>query len=182
MSSLTCSRPTSSSSMLRRWILPLLTARARIARAPIARAPIAPAPTARAPNAAAPVAARPSTTRPKAACLSEAERFLRITVLVLMILLPCPSSPWSFVPPSPGPRQRYCQRGLTGSCPVLLGDVHVARNNSILLFYEGMYVPQGTKLAEEYPRTFPPHRWVPSPYSPYTGASPSGIMLGGRKG
>src|SRR5829696_6789455 len=107
--SLTCSLPTSSSSMLRCSILPRFTASALIARAPIARAPMAPAPTAKAPNAAAPVAARPIATRPKAACLPEADRFFRITVSFLMILAPCPSSLWSFVPPNPGPKDRRRQ-------------------------------------------------------------------------
>jgi len=41
-----------------------------------------------------------------------------------------------------------------GSGPVLLRDIHVTRNECILLLCEGMYVPQGTKLAEELPRTF----------------------------
>src|SRR5215218_927369 len=54
-SSLTCSRPTSSSSMLRRSILPRFTRSARIAKAPIAKAPIAVAPTAKAPRATAPI-------------------------------------------------------------------------------------------------------------------------------
>ena len=40
-SSLTCSRPTSSSSISRRWILPRFTASARIATAPAALAPSA---------------------------------------------------------------------------------------------------------------------------------------------
>src|SRR5215203_4004019 len=99
--SLTCRVPTSNSSMLRRSILPLLIAKARIARAPMARAPKAPAPTARAPSAPAPVATRPIATRPKAACLPGAEWFFLFSVRFLTILLPCPSSPWSCVPPIP---------------------------------------------------------------------------------
>src|SRR5918997_4540984 len=54
-SSRTCSRPTSSSSMLRRSILPRFTASARIAKAPIATAPTAVAPTANAPSPTAPI-------------------------------------------------------------------------------------------------------------------------------
>src|SRR5215207_4621003 len=38
--------------------------------------------------------------------------------------------------------------GGAGNYPVLLRHVHVTRNNCILLLREGMYVPQGTKLAE----------------------------------
>src|SRR5215213_9624722 len=104
--SLTCRVPTSNSPMLRRSILPLLIAKARIARAPMARAPKAPAPTARAPSAPAPVATRPIATRSKAACLPEAEWFFRVTVRFLTILLPCPSSPWSCVPPIPDQEDR----------------------------------------------------------------------------
>src|SRR3712207_3509925 len=48
-SSLTCSLPTSSSSMSRRWILPFLTASVRISRTPIINTPAAAAPAASAP-------------------------------------------------------------------------------------------------------------------------------------
>src|SRR5215203_1885021 len=104
--SLTWSLPTSNSPMLRRSILHLLIASARIARAPMARAPKAPAPTARAPSAPAPLATHLIATRPKAACLPGAEWFFLVIVRFLTILLPCPSSPWSCVPPNRGPKAR----------------------------------------------------------------------------
>ena len=75
--SLTYSRPTSSSSMLRCWIFALLTASARIASAPIAPAPIAVTPTAKAPRPMAPIA------RPKTACVPDEERFGRLMVTLL---------------------------------------------------------------------------------------------------
>src|SRR5918995_1716401 len=123
--SLTCRVPTSNSPMLRRSILSLLIASARIARAPMASAPKAPAPTARAPSAPAPVATRPIATRSKAACLPEAEWFFPFTVRFLTILLPCPSSPWSCVPPNLGPKARPHRsrrrrgRVLPSRCPSL---------------------------------------------------------------
>src|ERR671911_1146682 len=122
-SSLTCSLPTSSSPMLRRSILPLLIANARIARAPMASAPKAPAPTARAPSAQAPLTTRPIATRSKAACLPGAEWFFPFTVRFLTILLPCPSSPWSCVPPNLAPKGRLLRsrrrqgRVLPSRCP-----------------------------------------------------------------
>src|ERR671921_34000 len=98
-SSRTCSRPTSNSSMLRRSILPLLTASARIARAPIATAPIAVAPTARAPRPMAPIAARPSATwSPEQDCS------VRVALHIFISLAPHPSSLASCVPPTPGPK------------------------------------------------------------------------------
>src|ERR671913_2134959 len=99
--SLTCRVPTSNSPMLRRSILPLLTASTRIARAPIAVAP-----TAKAPRAIAPIETRLNATRPKAACLPEAEWFFRVSVRFLTILLPCPSSLWSCVLPIPDQKVR----------------------------------------------------------------------------
>src|SRR5918998_1300397 len=107
-SSLTCSRPTSSSSMLRRSILPRFTASARIARAPIARAPSAVAPTAIAPRPTAPVASRPTATLPYAACVSE-ERFARIFIGISFPLSTfgsacCP--PWMMAPSDEADAQR----------------------------------------------------------------------------
>src|SRR5215204_3908048 len=66
ISSRTCNRPTSSSSMFRCLILARLTASARIARAPIATAPAALAPTAKAPRLVHP---SPVATRANATCL-----------------------------------------------------------------------------------------------------------------
>src|SRR5215211_8639233 len=109
--------------MLRRSILPLLIASTRIARAPIAKAPIAVAPTAKAPRAIAPIETRLNATRSKAACLPEAEWFFRFTVRFLTILLPCPSSPWSCVPPNRAPKgrphrsRRRPERVLPSRCP-----------------------------------------------------------------
>ena len=70
-SSLTCNRPTSSSSMLRCSILPRFTASARIAKAPIAKAPIAVAPTATA----------PIESRLKATCAPERKRFAHVSLV-----------------------------------------------------------------------------------------------------
>src|SRR5215216_556383 len=44
-------------------------------------------------------------------------------------------------------------RRRAGSGLALLRSVHATRNYRILLLCEGIYVPQGTKLAEELPRT-----------------------------
>src|SRR5215207_5671982 len=116
MSSLTCSLPTSSSSMLRRSILPLLTASARIARAPIATAPTAVAPTARAPRPMAPIAARP-----KAICAPEENCFARVALRIFISLAPCPSSLGSCVPPGPTASRRRSRtqrrRAVPNRCP-----------------------------------------------------------------
>src|SRR5215207_1196688 len=82
--SLTCSLPTSSSSMSRRSILPRFTASARIARAPIATAPAALAPTPKAPRA---VHASPVATRAKATCAPNLGCATRLAVRVLCIIL-----------------------------------------------------------------------------------------------
>src|SRR5918994_5089822 len=83
-SSLTCSLPTSSSSMSRRPILPRFTASARIARAPIATAPAALAPTAKAPRL---VHASPVATRAKATCAPNFGCSIRLALRILCIVL-----------------------------------------------------------------------------------------------
>src|SRR5215207_1895433 len=95
-SSLTCSRPTSSSSMLRRPILPRFTASARIAKAPIATAPAALAPTASAPR---PVHASPLATRANATCAPNGGCSALVAVRIFLIVL-------SFLPLSHSLTQR----------------------------------------------------------------------------
>src|SRR5829696_4656481 len=86
--SLTCSLPTSSSSMSRRPILPRFTASARIAKAPIATAPTALAPTAKAPRA---VHARPVATLAKATCAPKGGCSFRLAVRIFFTVLSFPT-------------------------------------------------------------------------------------------
>src|ERR671910_595800 len=87
-SSLTCNRPTSSSSMSRRPILPRFTASARMAKAPIATAPAALAPTAKAPRA---VHASPVTTRANATCAPNGGCSFRLALCILFTVLSFPT-------------------------------------------------------------------------------------------
>src|SRR5215211_2925985 len=86
--SLTCSLPTSSSSMSRRPILPRFTASARITRAPIATAPTALAPTAKAPRA---VHASPVATRANATCAPNLGCSFRLAVRIFFTVLSFPT-------------------------------------------------------------------------------------------